>query len=247
MSDGVEAGHPRYESLRIRELLVETVALGLTSQHGLIAHGRGEAFDYLLGERSHGFAKVAIRSAAAMLLTARRAVISVNGNAAALVPAQLVELSRSVGAALEVNLFHSGSERERAIADHLMAHGAREVLLPDGDTVIEGIASGRRYVNSAGIGSADLVFVPLEDGDRCAALRAAGKAVVTVDLNPLSRTARASSVAIVDNVVRALPLLVSEVGALSLRDADEWAREVAAYDHGRVLREAERALRSSVV
>ena len=45
MSGGVEAGHPRYESLRIREVLVASVASGLTSQHGLIAHGRGEALD----------------------------------------------------------------------------------------------------------------------------------------------------------------------------------------------------------
>ena len=43
-----------------------------------------------------------------MLLLARRPVISVNGNAAALVPGELVELSELVGAVLEVNLFHSG-------------------------------------------------------------------------------------------------------------------------------------------
>lgn len=246
MSEGIDAGHPRYESLRIRELLVESVALGLTSQHGLIAHGRGEALDYLLGERTHDFARLAIRSAVATLLLARRPVISVNGNAAALVPGELVELSELVGAALEVNLFHSGSERERAISAHLKAYGACDVLLPDGETVLEGIASGRRYVNARGIGSADVVFVPLEDGDRCAALRSVGKDVVTVDLNPLSRTSRSSTISIVDNVVRALPLLVSEGKVLSVCDRDELRRKLSAYDHERVLRDAERELRSSV-
>ena len=246
MSDGVEVGHPRYESLRIRELLVESVASGLTSPHGLLAHGRGEALDYLLGERTHEFARLAISAGVGMLLRARRAVISVNGNAAALVPGPLVELSQSVGAALEVNLFHSGTDRERLISDHLKAHGAGEVLLPDGETVIRGIASGRRHVNAQGIGSADVVFVPLEDGDRCAGLRAVGKDVVTVDLNPLSRTAQASSVAIVDNVVRALPLMVSEAGRMSGFGDSELRREVSTYDHVRVLREAERVLRTSV-
>lgn len=245
MSDGVEAGHPRYESLRIREVLVASVASGLTSQHGLIAHGRGEALDYLLGERTHDFAWLAIRSAVAMLLLARRPVISINGNAAALVPDELVELSELVGAGLEVNLFHSGSERERRISEHLMAHGAPEVLLPDGETALEGIASGRRIVNARGIGSADVVFVPLEDGDRCAALRAIGIDVVTVDLNPLSRTARSSTIAVVDNVVRALPLMVSVGNALSGRDQEELRSELAAYDHAAVLQDAERELRSS--
>ena len=36
--------------------------------------------------------------------------------------------------------------------------------------------------------------------------------VVTVDLNPLSRTARAASVTVVDNVVRAVPVLIEEIG-----------------------------------
>ena len=246
MSVAVEVGHPRYESLRIRDLLVESVAAGLTSQHGLIAHGRGEALDYLLGERTHEFARLAIRSAVAMLLLARRPVISVNGNAAALVPGELVELSELVGAALEVNLFHSGSERERKISEHLIAHGARDVLLPDGETSVGGIASGRRFVNARGIGSSDVVFVPLEDGDRCAALRSIGKSVITVDLNPLSRTARASTIAVVDNVVRALPLLVSDSRVLSGWDLDGLRRAVAVYDHARVLGDAERVLRTSV-
>ena len=243
MSEGVQPGHPRYESLRVRELLVAGVDQGVTSRHGLIAHGRGEALDYLLGERTHRFAETAIRAAAALMLRASRPVISVNGNAAALVPSQLVELSKAVPAALEVNLFHAGSERETLIADHLRAHGAEVVLLPDGVTAIEGIASSRRLVNASGIGSADVVFVPLEDGDRCAALRAAGKLVIAVDLNPLSRTSKSATVAIIDNVVRALPRLVSDVGGLRSADEATLISAIEDYDNLQSLRDAEAELR----
>ena len=79
----VPVSHPRYASLRTRDAIVAGVERGVTSIHGLIAHGRGEAFDYLLDERTHGFAREAIDAAAAMLVTAERPVVSVNGNAAA--------------------------------------------------------------------------------------------------------------------------------------------------------------------
>ncbi|MFW9984968.1 MAG: phosphopantothenate/pantothenate synthetase family protein, partial [Candidatus Odinarchaeota archaeon] len=54
----------------------------------------------------------------------------------------------------------------------------------------------------------DSVFVPLEDGDRTEGLVKLGKQVITVDLNPLSRTAQMATITIVDNVVRALPLMI---------------------------------------
>jgi len=44
----IPKSHPRYISLRTRNVLVEGVNKGITSIHGLIAHGRGEAFDYLI-------------------------------------------------------------------------------------------------------------------------------------------------------------------------------------------------------
>ena len=245
MSEDVSPEHPRYESLRTRERLVRGVKLGITSQQGLIAHGRGEAFDYLLGERTHPFGAMAAHSAVCALLRSKRPVISVNGNAAALVPQEMVALAKNVGAPLEVNLFHAGSGREERIADHLSAHGAGDVLLPDGVAEISGIASDRRFVNAAGIGSADTVFVPLEDGDRCAALRAAGKFVIAVDLNPLSRTAKTASITIVDNVVRALPLMVKLSADLATADDDELLDGVMSYDNMDTLRTAELALRSA--
>ena len=57
---------------------------------------------------------------------------------------------------------------------------------------------------------ADVILVPLEDGDRTIALKKAKKKIITFDLNPLSRTAQTADVTIVDNVTRAMKLLVSE-------------------------------------
>ena len=49
----IPRSHPRYESLVIREKLVKGVKEGITALQGLIAHGRGEMFDYILGEKTH--------------------------------------------------------------------------------------------------------------------------------------------------------------------------------------------------
>ena len=209
----VPDSHPRYASLRTRDAIVAGVERGVTSVHGLVAHGRGEAFDYLLGERTRGFAREAIDAAAAMLVAAARPVVSVNGNAAALVPDELVALADAVDAPLEVNIFHASKERERAISEHMRAHGARDVLMPSAHAVLDHIDSNRRFVSPDGIYVADVVFVPLEDGDRCRALVRSGKRVITVDLNPMSRTSRTATITIVDNVVRAMPSLLERVAA----------------------------------
>lgn len=214
MSD-VPQSHPRYISLALRDKIVEGVELGITSIHGLIAHGRGEAFDYLLSEKTQPFAMAAIHAAAAMLSLAKHPVISVNGNVAALVPYDLVILANLLKAPLEVNIFHTESGREGKIRQHLINHGAENVLMPTYDVQLSYIESNRKYVHPDGIFIADVVFVPLEDGDRCEALRKMGKDVVTIDLNPMSRTAQMSTISIVDNVTRALPLLCDEVQNIS--------------------------------
>ncbi len=210
----VPESHPRYVSLRIRDVMAAGVERGITSVHGLIAHGRGEAFDYLIGERTQSFAKEAIHASAAMLLLAKQPVISVNGNTAALVPHNLVELGKILNAPLEVNIFHASVSREQVIQRHLLKNGAVEVLMPTKEVQLSYIDSNRKFVHPDGIFKADVVFVPLEDGDRCEALRKMGKEVVTVDLNPMSRTAKKASVTIVDNVVRVLPALIQEIQTL---------------------------------
>ena len=116
------------------------------------------------------------------------------------------------------------------------------VLLPTGHAVLDHIDSNRRFVNPGGIQVVDVVFVPLEDRDRCRALVRSGKRVITVYLNPMSRTARTATVTIVDNVTRALPLLLERVGA-------RWGDTRAAralldrYDNERVVQAAEKAVR----
>jgi len=231
--------HPRRESLLIRERLVEGFRKGIVVPQGLIAHGRGECFDYLIGERTIEPALKAIRASAALLLLARRPVISVNGNTAALVPEHLVALSKELGAPLEVNLFYRTRERAERIARELMEHGAERVLGVD-DVVegIPGLSSERRLVSREGILAADVVFVALEDGDRTEALKRMGKKVIAVDLNPLSRTARAADITIVDNIVRAAPLLVEEVRRLKGRGRAELEEVLRSYNNGEVLAEA---------
>ncbi len=73
---------------------------------------------------------------------------------------------------------------------------------------IPGLESNRRKVDPEGILEADLVFVPLEDGDRTIALKKMNKKIITVDLNPLSRTSVTADISIVDNIVRAVPQLI---------------------------------------
>jgi 4-phosphopantoate--beta-alanine ligase len=176
----------------------------------LIAHGRGEAFDYLFGETSPKSSELATKTAVALLLRARNPVISLNGNTAALVPRDIVRLARSIPAGLEVNLFHKSLARERKIASLLKRNGADQVLGVDARARfrIQGVASARRSVDAQGIGDADVVLIPLEDGDRAQALRKTGKVVIAIDLNPMSRTSRAATVTIVDNIIRAIPELL---------------------------------------
>ena len=47
----IPRSHPRAKSLLIRKKLVEGFDNGLVAKEGLLAQGRGEAFDYLLGEK----------------------------------------------------------------------------------------------------------------------------------------------------------------------------------------------------
>jgi 4-phosphopantoate---beta-alanine ligase len=239
----IPLNHPRRVSLLTRAILTEGTRQGITSLDGLIAHGRGEAFDYLLGEKTHEFATRAIEAAAALFLVARRPVISVNGNAAALIPQEMVALSKALGAPLEVNLFHAGGGREDRIRNHLLSHGAGQVLLPQRDFVLPDLDSNRRFVNGQGIYRADVVFVPLEDGDRCEALIRSGRKVITIDLNPLSRTARKASITIVDNIVRAAPLLVERVNGMASEPRPILDGLLENYDNEMALREAEAVLR----
>lgn len=208
----IPKSHPRYLSLQIREKLIDGFNNNLVAKEGLLAHGRGEAFDYLIGEKTTKSAKNAIKAAANMLNQAQKSVISVNGNFAALCPKEIIQLAKITDSKIEVNLFYSSEKRKKAISKILTKSGAKEILGMDKkqSTKLKGIDSARRIVDKNGIFCADVVLVPLEDGDRTITLKKAKKRIITFDLNPLSRTAQTADVTIVDNVTRAMKLLVSE-------------------------------------
>ncbi|WP_397470757.1 4-phosphopantoate--beta-alanine ligase [Pyrofollis japonicus] len=235
----VPRSHPRYHSLVLRERLVEAWRRGIVVPEGLIAHGRGECFDYLIGEETQEFARRAARAAAALLLLAEYPVISVNGNTAALAARDVVLLAEAVGARIEVNLFYRTEERARKIAELLRENGAKEVLgVDDATGVIPGLEHARGRVSPRGILRADVVLVALEDGDRTEALRRIGKKVIAIDLNPLSRTARAANISIVDNVVRALPEIRRHVEELRDAPREELEEILRGYSNEEVLGEA---------
>ncbi len=245
MSDEVEVpeSHPRFEQLLTRHRIEAGVEAGITHHQGLIAEGRGEAFDYLLGERTISSADRAERAAAAHLLLADHPVLSVNGNVAALVPGEVVELAEVVDADLEVNLFNRAEERIQAIAEHLREHGASEVKGLTADARIPGLDHERAKVDADGIHAADVVVVPLEDGDRAEALGEMGKTEVVVDLNPMSRSAQVAAVPIVDNVVRAVPNVTEHARELRDEPPETLERIVTEFDADAHLEAAERAIR----
>ncbi|QSG08207.1 4-phosphopantoate--beta-alanine ligase [Halapricum desulfuricans] len=239
----VPESHPRYESLLTRHRIEAGVKKGITSTQGLIAEGRGEAFDYLLGERTTESADEAERVAAASLLLADRPVLSVNGNVAALVPGEIVELAEATGADIEVNLFNRTEERMEAIADHLCEHGASEVKGLRADGRIPGLDHERAKVDADGIESADVVVVPLEDGDRAEALDSMGKTEIVIDLNPLSRSAQVAAVPIVDNILRAVPNITAHARELADEPASTLETIVSEFDPDAALAAAEEAIR----
>ncbi|MFW9970892.1 MAG: phosphopantothenate/pantothenate synthetase [Candidatus Odinarchaeota archaeon] len=204
----VPKSHPRYESLKFRHKIIEGMKKLVVTEAGLIAHGRGECFDYILGEKTTEPAKKAIEAASAALLLAKEPVISVNGNVAALVPRELVDLSSIVGAPLEINLFYQKEGRVEAIKNALKEAGATKIFGTDPKKLVElnGLESNRRNVEL--IAKADLVMVPLEDGDRTEALKKSNKKVIAIDLNPISRTSLWADITIVDNIVRAIPEMI---------------------------------------
>lgn len=228
MSD-VPKTHPRYASLALRERLVAGFKEGYVVPQGLIAHGRGEMFYYLLGERTTKDARAAAKAAAALLLSAERPVISVNGNVAALCPKEVVEFAEVSGARIEVGLFHRSDQRVSKIVKVLESHGAKDVLGFFPDRRIPGLGSARGLCSSEGLFSADVVVIPLEDGDRAEALARMGKRSIAIDLNPLSRTARSATVTVVDEVTKALPEISGQVEDLS-DDLKAAARAFARYD-----------------
>ena len=222
--------HPRRDSLLSRQKIVDAQNKGLLADSALIAHGRGEAFDYLLGECTIPSARRAEKESVNRLTAARRPVISLNGNSTVLAGRDAMKLAALVGCKIEINIFYRTDTRVNLLSQTLnliknevasenpsgeitseiwsQMVANVEILGTSPDAQIPGLEGPRAKCCSQGIHAADTVMVPLEDGDRCEALIQMGKQVLVVDLNPLSRTARTANVTIVDNVSRAFDEMV---------------------------------------
>ena len=236
--------HPRKASLMSRQKMVEASKRGLLAESARIAHGRGEAFDYLLGEKTSDSASLAIREAAALLLVAESPVISMNGNSTVLAGSEAIKIASILGCPVEVNIYYRTSDRMEALIGELESlrdrlgseslHKARqsimdvEILGAVADGRILGLQGPRSLCSSQGIEQADVILVPLEDGDRCKALTSLGKQVIAIDLNPLSRTSKSATVTIVDDVKRAMSRLADEL--LENPKTTDWNNEAVLRD-----------------
>ena len=211
-----DPSHPRYASLLMRHRLEEAAKRGMLAGSALIAHGRGEAFDYLLGERTTDSARTAAAQALACLVEATHPVLSVNGNVAALAGDEVLRLASALGCPVEINIFYRTPERMEALLGFMnerkAALGLNVVVLGDApNATIPGLKGPRAACHQEGILDSDVILVPLEDGDRCHALVAMGKTVIVIDLNPLSRSAQGATITIVDELSRALNTMLEMV------------------------------------
>ena len=236
----IPKSHPRYESLLLRDKIVKAAEKGYLADSAMIAHGRGEAFDYLIGEKTTYPAKRAMYVAVAALLLSENPVISVNGNATALAIDEIIELARTVNAKIEINLFYRTDERVELLTSLYRDHGYKEILgtLDDDIEYLNDIKNNRASASRTGIYSADTILIPLEDGDRAEILKKSGKNIITIDLNPLSRTSKMSDVSIMDNIVRAIPFMTKIAGDLKTQDRQVLIEMVNDFDNEENLKES---------
>lgn len=201
--------HPRYESLLLRDKVKNAFKEGYLADSGMIAHGRGETFDYLIGEKTTETAKDACRAAVATIFLAENPVLSVNGNTTALAIDEIIELAKATDSKIEINLFYRTEERVEIISRMFKERGWDNILGGNDEKLeyIDNLNSPRATASKEGSYTADVMLVPLEDGDRAEVLVQNGKKIIAIDLNPLSRTAKMSTITIVDNVVRCVPLM----------------------------------------
>jgi len=207
----IPKSHPRFVSLSIREKIVRGYNDGLVAKEGLLAHGRGEAFDYLVGEKTSKTAKVAIMAAAAKLLSAQNPVISVNGNVAALCPKEVVQLAKATKAKIEVNLFYYDEVRKKKIEKSLKKAGAKQVLgtNPRSYCKIGNLDSPRRIVEQDGPFAAALVPLNIHAAPRPAPLPPPGPPFLPFSLPPLSLPSPKATITLFSNFLLSLKLLVS--------------------------------------
>lgn len=251
----IPESHPRRKSLISRQIIVDATKQGLLADSAMIAHGRGEAFDYLLGEKTSEIAKLSIKESAARLIAAKHPVISVNGNTTVLAGKSLIRVAAVLKCPIEINIYYRTEKRMKLLYDFLELQRidvskeespmissedwettvlAVKILGKEEDGRIDGLEGPRAICSAEGIEKADVILVPLEDGDRCESLVALGKEVLVVDLNPLSRSAKMATVTIVDDVSRMANLLLKYVITNS-SNITEWDNDLALKESLKVI------------
>ena len=215
-----DPSHPRYASLLMRHRLEVAAKRGMLADSAMIAHGRGEAFDYLLGEQTTPNARDATAHALNHLESAQRPVLSMNGNVTALACDEMLHLANHLNCPVEVNIFYRTPERMEAlltfIEERKRALGVQVPVLGGApNATIPGLKGPRAQCHKEGILESDVILVPLEDGDRCKALVDMGKVVIVIDLNPLSRSAQQASITVVDELSRTLNNMLEMVQSQS--------------------------------
>ena len=74
--------------------------------------------------------------------------------------------------------------------------------------------------------------------DRAEILKEGGKNILTIDLNPLSRTSKMSDVSIMDNIVRAIPFMTKIAEDLKTQDKAVLYELVNEFDNEENLKES---------
>ena len=143
--------HPRYASLVRREKIADAAWEKIVAMEGVGSHGRGEAFDYLIGEKTTESAMLAERTAAAILLNAKLPVISVNGNTAALAADLIRDLQKESGAMVEINLFHRTEERMQKIGK-LLVEAGYGVITGGGPGIMGAANEGAAHAKGVSVG-----------------------------------------------------------------------------------------------
>ena len=232
----IPKSHPRYESLVLRDKIVKAQKEGYLAESAMIAHGRGEAFDYLLGEKTTFPAKRAMYAAVATILLSENPVISVNGNTTALAIDEVIQFAKTVNAKIEINLFYRTDERVEKITELYKKHGYSQILGTKDDDIkyLKSIKNERASASKTGIYSADTVLVPLEDGDRAEILSKTGKKTISQDHS----ITWSSFNTIVDNVVRAFPFMTEIAKDLKTQDKQLLINMINDFDNRKNLKEA---------
>ena len=178
--------------------------------------------------------------AVAALLLSKNPVISVNGNATALAIDEIIDFARTIDAKIEINLFYRTDERVKLLTTLYRDHGYKEILgsLDDEIEYLNDIKNNRASASKTGIYTADTILIPLEDGDRAEILKKSGKNIITIDLNPLSRTSKMSDVSIMDNIVRAIPFMTKIAEDLKTQDKKVLIEMVNEFDNEENLKES---------